>query len=64
MVTMKNLKDMLQIFQKEKNLMNLDGFTLIFFFFTDILNQEFNLREKKYIYNNTLTETINTKNFE
>ena len=46
--------------------MNLDGFTLIFFFFfTDILNQEFNLREKKiYIYNNTLTETINTKNFE
>ena len=31
MVTMKNLKDMLQIFQKEKNLMNLDGFTLIFF---------------------------------
>ena len=46
MVTMKNLKDMLQIFQKEKKLMNLDGFTLIFFFFTDILNQEFNLREK------------------
>ena len=33
MVTMKNLKDMLQIFQKEKNLMNLDGSTLIFFFF-------------------------------
>ena len=30
MVTMKNLKDMLQIFQKEKkNLMNLDGFTLL-----------------------------------
>ena len=67
MVTMKNLKDMLQIFQEEKKLMNLDGFTLIifyFFFFTDILNQEFNLREKKNIYNNTLTETINTKNFE
>ena len=40
MVTMKNLKGMLQIFQKEKNLMNLDGFTLIFFF-KDILNQEF-----------------------
>ena len=36
MVTMKNLKDMLQIFQKEKNLMNLDGFTLIFFFFLQI----------------------------
>ena len=34
MVTMKNLKDMLQIFQKEKNLMNLDGFTLIFSFFS------------------------------
>ena len=50
MVTMKNLKDMLQIFQKEKNLMNLDGFTLIFFFFKDILNQEFILREKKNIY--------------
>ena len=48
MVTMKNLKHMLQIFQKEKNLMNLDGFTLFFFyFFTDILNQEFNLGEKK-----------------
>ena len=30
MVTMKNLKDMLQIFQKEKNLMDLDGSTLIF----------------------------------
>ena len=45
---MKKLKDMLQIFQKEKKLMNLDGFTLIFslFLFTDILNQEFNLREK------------------
>ena len=52
METMKNLKDMLQIFQKGKTLMNLDGFTLIFyFFFTDILNQEFNLRKK-----NILTE--------
>ena len=51
MVTIKNLKDMLQIFQKKKKFfMNLDDFTLIFFFFfTDILNQEFNLREKKYI---------------
>ena len=61
MVTMKNLKDMLQIFQKGKILMNLDGFTLNF---TDILNQEFNLREKNKIYNNSLIETINTKNFE
>ena len=60
MVTMKNLKDMLQIFQKGKILMNLDGFTLNF---TDILNQEFKPREKN-IYNNSLTETINTKNFE
>ena len=53
MVTMNNLKDMLQIFQKEKNLMSLDGSTLIFFFkfFTDILNQEFNQEKKKtYIY--------------
>ena len=52
MVTMKNLKDMLQIFQKEKNLMNLDGSTLIILkFFTDILNQEFNQEKKKtYIY--------------
>ena len=40
---MKNLKDMLQNFQKGKILMNLDGFTLDF---TDILNQKFNLREK------------------
>ena len=54
MVTMKNLKDMLQIFQKEKNLMNLDGSTLIFFLiFTEILNQGFNQKKKKkkiYIY--------------
>ena len=58
---MKKLKDMLQIFQKGKILMNLDGFTLNF---TDILNKKFNLREKKYIYNNSFIETINTKNFE
>ena len=60
MVTMNNLEDMLQIFQKEKHLMNLNGFTLNF---SDILNQEFNLREKN-IYNSSLIETINTKNFE
>ena len=46
MVTIKNLKDMLQIFQKGKILMNLDGFTLNF---TNILNQKLN-KEKKNIY--------------
>ena len=58
---MKNLKDNLQIFQKRKILMHFDGFTLNF---TDILKQKFKLREKKYICNNSLIETINTKNFE
>ena len=63
MVIIKNLKDMLQIFQKGKILMNLDGFTLNF---TDTLNQKFNLRENIYIYiyNNSLIEIFNTKNFE
>ena len=45
MVTMKNLKDMLQIFQKgkKKKLINLNGFTLNF---TDFLCQKFNLKKK------------------
>ena len=55
---MKKIKDMLQIFQKKK--LNLNGFTLNF---KDFLFQKFNLR-KKHIYNNSLIETINTKNFE
>ena len=46
MVTMKNLKDMLQIFQKVKILMNLDGYTLNI---TDILNQKFNPKRKIFL---------------